>query len=92
MKRLKYQVMGRTMIFDPTTEQETMHEAPATIETAWSEEAEAHARQVALGEVKIYDDGEGTDAPTIEKRVAALEDSSAEMTQALDMILSGVTE
>lgn len=30
--------------------------------------------------------------PTLEERVATLEESNAEMTEALDLILSGVTE
>ena len=55
MKWIRYQVMGYTIITDPVTEQETRIEAPATIETPWTEEAEAHARQVAIGEVEIYD-------------------------------------
>lgn len=58
MKMLRYQVMGYTLIYDPATEQDVRHEAPATIEKPWSAQAEARARQVALGAVEIYDDGE----------------------------------
>lgn len=58
MKFIRYQVMGYTIIYDPVTEQENRHEDPATIEQPWSERAEQHARQVALGDVEIYDDGE----------------------------------
>lgn len=58
MKMLRYQVMGYTIIYNVETEQDERHEAPATIEQPWSERAEAYARQVALGDVEIYDDGE----------------------------------
>lgn len=90
MKMLRYQVMGYTIIYDPETEQDIKHEAPATIEKPWSEQAEASARQVALGDVTIYDDGEEV-TPTIENRVSTLEESNVEMAEVLDMILSGVT-
>lgn len=58
MKIIRYQVMGYTIIYDHVTEQENRHEAPATIEQPWSEQAEQYARKVALGDVEIYDDGE----------------------------------
>ena len=94
MKMIRYQVMGYTLIYDPVTEQENRHEAPATIEAVWSERAEAYARQVALGAVEIYDDGEDIYAPTtdgLESRVTALEENDAAMNEAIDMLLSGVT-
>lgn len=72
MKMIRYQVMGYTIIYDPVTEQENRHEAPATIETAWSEGAEARARQAALGEVEIYDDGEDNNVPTTDDVLNAL--------------------
>lgn len=58
MKMIRYQVMGSTVIYNAETEQDERHEAPATIEQPWSEQAEQYARQVALGDVEIYDDGE----------------------------------
>lgn len=94
MKMMRYQVMGYTIIYDPATEQDVRHEAPATIETVWSAQAEARARQVALGAVEIYDDGEDIDVPTtdgLEIRVTALEENDAAMNEAIDMLLSGVT-
>lgn len=72
MKMIRYQVMGYTIIYDPVTEQENRHEAPATIETAWSEGAEAYAHQVALGEVEIFDDGEDNNVPTTDDVLNAL--------------------
>lgn len=92
MKRLTYSVMGYLVTVDEETGEEIRKEAPAQVETAWSEEAEAHARSVAIGEVTVYDDGESIDVPTIENRVTALEDNSAKMTEALDLLLSGATE
>lgn len=94
MKMMRYQVMGYAIIYDPATEQEHRQEAPATIETVWSEQAEQHARQVALGAVEIYDDGEDNNVPTtdgLESRVTALEENDAAMNEAIDMLLSGVT-
>lgn len=58
MKILRYAVIGWQITMDPETMQEKREEMPAIIETAWSEKAEAHARQVAMGDVEIYDDGE----------------------------------
>ncbi len=43
-----------------------------------------------IPEPETTEDEEPT--PTIEERVTVLEESNAEMTEALDMILSGVTE
>lgn len=71
MKMLRYQVMGYTIIYNAETEQDERHEAPATIEQPWSERAEAYARQVALGDVEIYDDGEEAQ-PTTDDVVNAL--------------------
>lgn len=72
MKFIRYQVMGYAIIYDPVTEQENRHEAPATIEQPWSERAEQHARQVALGEVEIFDDGEDNNVPTTDDVLNAL--------------------
>lgn len=91
MKWMRYNVMGYLVAINEATGEEIRKEAPAQVETAWSEEAEAHARAVAIGEVTVYDDG-GIDGPTIENRVTALEDNSAKMTEALDLLLSGATE
>lgn len=94
MKMIRYQVMGYAIIYDPATEQKHRQESPATIEQPWSERAEACARQVALGAVEIYDDGEDIDVPTtdgLESRVTALEENDAAMNEAIDMLLSGVT-
>lgn len=93
MKRLRYQVMGYTIIYNEETQQNEQHEAPATIEQPWSERAEQYARQVALGAVEIYDDGEEIDISTtgLENRVTALEENDAAINEALDMLLSGVT-
>ena len=61
-----------------------------------NEAGRALAEKEAWGEIVAYDDGQEeteTEAvPTLENRVATLEESNAEMTETLDMILSGVTE
>lgn len=92
MKRMRYNVMGYLVAVNEATGEEIRKEAPAQVETAWSEEAEAHARSVAIGEVTVYDDGKDIEVSTFENRVATLEDNSAKMTEALDLLLSGATE
>lgn len=91
MKTIRYRVLGYSTVYDPETETEQRKECLATVETAWTEEAEAHARVVAVGDVMVFE-GEDTDVPTIESRVIALEDNSADLTEALDLLLSGATE
>ena len=59
----------------------------------WNETNEEIAKQEAFGgEYTIEDDGREAEAPTLDDRVTSLETDSTEMKEALDMILSGVTE
>ena len=62
---------------------------------AWSEANEETAKAEAFnGEYTIEDDDQGEpEAPiTLENRVSDLETDTADLAEALDMILSGVTE
>lgn len=60
---------------------------------SFSETNEEIAKKEAWGgEYTIEDDGQEVDALTLDDRVATLETDSTEMKEALDMILSGVTE
>lgn len=62
---------------------------------AWSEANEETAKAEAInGEYIIEDDDQGEpEAPiTLENRVSDLETDTADLAEALDMILSGVTE
>ena len=53
----------------------------------------ALAEKEAYGEITEYNDGqEESTSPTLESRVNTLEADSAEMSEALDLLLSGVTE
>lgn len=58
------------------------------------EKGRALAEKEAWGEITVEDDGqeEAETAPTLENRVTTLEEETAETKEALDMILSGVTE
>ena len=95
MKMLKY--TSRTVITETD-----MHGNPVEREiftemaVSDNESGRALAEKEAWGEIAAYDDGQEkteTDSmPTLENRVATLEESNAEMTETLDMILSGVTE
>lgn len=61
----------------------------------WNEANEEIARREAYnGEYTIEDDGqeENSPEPTLEDRVGTLETDTADLAEALDMILSGVTE
>lgn len=77
MKKLKYRFCGNA------------------VEMGWNEINEEIAKLEAdYGEYTVEDDGMGEPEPeaTMESRVCALETDSTEMKEALDMILSGVTE
>lgn len=60
MQKIKYQVIGFVTVTNEETGEAEQRETLATVEMVLSEEAEAHAREVAVGEVVIYDDGEST--------------------------------
>ena len=93
MKKIKYQYPSCEVNIG-TEEAPVMKQILVEKVMPWTEETEAIARREALNSVyEIYDDGEGEiqPTPTLETRVATLEESNAEMTETLDMILSGVT-
>ena len=63
------------------------------VEMGWSEKNEEIARREADGgEYAVCDDGlaQETDV-TLDLRVASLEENNAELSESLDMLLSGVT-
>lgn len=75
-----------TPVFEPIYLEKSM---------GWSEANEEIARREAYnGEYTIEDDGvpEPEPEPDLESRVVTLEEDSSDMKQALNMILTGVTE
>ena len=78
-----------------TEEEPNMEQLFLEKSMAWSEANEEIAKVEAYnGEYTIEDDGQGEPEAnaTLEDRVGTLETDSTEMKEALDMILSGVTE
>lgn len=63
------------------------------VEMGWNEVNEETARREADdGEYAISDDGLAQEADvTLDSRVATLEENNAELSESLDMLLSGVT-
>ena len=93
MKIIKYNLC--TMINHGTEENPQIEEILSPVTMGWNEANEAIAKKEAYnGEYTIEDDGQGEqEAPiTLENRVDALETDTADLAEALDMILSGVTE
>ena len=94
MKWLKYNI--RTVVMEQDMEGNPVEREMFTeAHVPDDEKGRALAEKEAWGEIVEYDDGQEeteTDSiPTLETRVATLEESNAEMTETLDMILSGVT-
>lgn len=98
MKIIKYQIVQSTV--NHGTEDEPNMEVTLLSKERCSDEANLE-RNIAIvkkeaynGEYTVEDDGQETpEAPaTLETRVATLETDTADMAEALDMILSGVTE
>lgn len=60
----------------------------------YSEEMkEVAKREIYEGEPEVYDDGQPEPAePSLENRVENLETETSDLSEALEMILSGVTE
>ena len=93
MKIIKYQMM--TEVNHGTAEQPQWEVILSPVTMGWNEVNEEIAKKEAYnGEYTIEDDGQGEpEAPiTLENRVDALETDTADLAEALDMILSGVTE
>ena len=94
MKIIKYKFLSAEI--NHGTEEEPKIE-PVLLEKrmGWSEANEEIAKAEAYnGEYTIEDDDQGEqETPiTLENRVDALETDTADLAEALDMILSGVTE
>lgn len=66
MKKLKYGIIGHRTTHNRDTGSDEQVEIVITVNRAWSEEAEASAREVAVGEVVIYDDGKPEPVPPAE--------------------------
>lgn len=99
MKVIKYQVIGYTDVWNPETEEVERKECLAGMERPYTEEAYQKALAKAYnGEVTVEDAPDPEREPTTEERISALEESKAnqtevdELNEALDLILSGVTE
>ena len=93
MKILKYNLC--TEVNHGTEENPQIEEILSPVTMGWSEANEEIAKKEAYnGEYTIEDDGQGEqETPiTLENRVDALETDTADLAEALDMILSGVTE
>lgn len=93
MRYWKYKIVNRANI--GTEENPLWHEAFFEKRLPYTEANEEIAKKEAYnGEYEIYDDGKPEpEAPaTLENRVETLETDTADMAEALDMILSGVTE
>lgn len=92
MKILRYNLCTRVI---HGAEEGPIEEILSPVTMGWNEANEEIAKAEAYnGEYTIEDDGQGEpEAPiTLENRVDALETDTADLAEALDMILSGVTE
>ena len=86
MKKIIYHVKGYTHISNSATDQVEQKEILAEIESDYTEaNLETALRDAYNGEYEIYDDGKPEAELTDSERIAELE-------EALDMLLSGVTE
>ena len=94
MKIIKYKFLSAE-INHGTEEEPKIEPVLLGKRMAWSEANEETAKAEAFnGEYTIEDDDQGEqETPiTLENRVDALETDTADLAEALDMILSGVTE
>lgn len=89
MKILTYKIAGHTDIYNPKTMEveQKLSLAEVVVENPTNEQIENAVAIAYSGEIAVNDDGqaESVAEPTTEDRVAELE-------EALEMILSGVTE
>lgn len=93
MKLIRYNLCTRVNC--GTEEKPSWNSVLYPVSMPWSESNEEIAKAEAYnGEYTIEDDGQGEpEAPaTLENRVSDLETDTADLAEALDMILSGVTE
>lgn len=93
-KVIKYKFLSCEVNYG-TEENPDIEQIFSDVEMGWNETNEEIAKREAYnGEYTIEDDGqpEPAETPTLEDRVGTLEDDAADMAEALDMILNGVTE
>ena len=95
MKSIKYQLMRE--VNHGTEEEPNIVQTFSDCEIRCSEETFESNYALALkeavgGEVTVEDVEEPEAQPGLEQRVTVLEDSSTEMAEALELLLSGVTE
>lgn len=93
MKVIKYNIC--TKVNHGTDEEPKIEEILSPVTMGWSEANEEIAKAEAYnGKCTIEDDGkpEPEATPTLEDRVGTLESDSAETKEALELLLSGVTE
>ena len=93
MKRIYYTMC--TEVNHGTVEEPKIEQILSPVKMTWSVANEEIAKREAYnGEYTIEDDGQPeVDAtPTLEDRVGTLESDSAETKEALELLLSGVTE
>lgn len=88
MKKIVYKVLGKTTTEDVETE------VLCGVERPYSEANKEIAKREAYnGEYTIEDDGEEElTKPSLENRVENLETETSDLSEALEMILNGVTE
>lgn len=100
MKKLIYQVEGYTGVYNPETEEVEKKVCISTVtgecptQTVLDANYAIAEKNAIPGTIEVTGefDPEGCSSPTLETRVATLETDTADMAEALDMILSGVTE
>lgn len=93
MKHLKYQICNRANI--GTEEKPLWRENLFVKKMPYTEANEEIAKKEAWGgEYTIEDDGQEENAavPSLDDRVTTLETDTADLAEALDLILSGVTQ
>ena len=89
MKILTYKIMGYTNVYNPETDEVEKYESPATVVVECQTQANYDvaypiAEKEAVGEITV--EGEfDPEEPTDQERIAELE-------EALELLLSGVTE
>lgn len=88
MTKIVYKVLGKTTVEDVKAE------VLCGVERPYSEaNVEIAKREAYNGEYTFEDDGaEETAVPTLENRVENLETETSDLSEALEMLLNGVTE
>lgn len=86
MKVIRYNIPGKTGVYNPETDAVEERDTICEVLVQWNESAEEIAKREALnGEYIIEDDGEPDPPQTDAERIAELE-------EALNLLLTGVTE